>query len=131
MRTGNHEKWCVRRADECLIIQSIHYWFDNPSSPPSVLAFSDAVTQERIQSLARWMVFGSFLDDELRRQKVGLTVVILRSSKSSTIDIKLCVGALTDPQQVKATHRGAGAKILERKDELVANILWRLLDLRG
>lgn len=55
----------------------------------------------------------------------------LADSQSSTIDLKLCIGTLEKEETIAATKKEKGSKILERKDEVVANIVWRFLDVRG
>jgi hypothetical protein len=51
--------------------QAVHYYFDPPGESGSVVPFSDPVTQERVQSIAKWMVYREFLETELRRQTVS------------------------------------------------------------
>jgi hypothetical protein len=53
------------------------------------------------------------------------------TGQSSTIDLKLCIGTLEKEETIAQTKKERGAKILEKKDEIVANILWRFLDVRG
>ena len=48
----------------------------------------------------------------------------------STIDIKLCIGALADEATAEETLKPS-PKPLERKDEFTANVIWRFLNLRG
>lgn len=48
----------------------------------------------------------------------------------STIDIKLCIGALADDNTATATLQPS-PRPLERKDEFVANVIWRFLNIRG
>ncbi|KAJ6468720.1 XPG I-region protein, partial [Mycena vulgaris] len=55
--------------------------------------------------------------------------------QSSTIDFALCLGA-TSSERLAArtkvkTGGAAGAGPLEKKDEVVANVIWRFLELRG
>ncbi|WVQ98301.1 hypothetical protein IAU59_005424 [Kwoniella sp. CBS 9459] len=66
-----------------------------------------------------WTVPNLNLETELRRQN------------SSTIDLKLCLGALASEELAAHTRREKAGRILDKKDEIVANILWRLLELRG
>lgn len=56
-------------------------------------------------------------------------MLILR--ESSTIDLKLCIGTLEREDTVVYTKKEKAAKLLEKKDEIVANIIWRFLDVRG
>jgi hypothetical protein len=48
----------------------------------------------------------------------------------STIDIKLCIGTISDPAMAKQSLQ-THSKPLERKDEFVANAIWRYLTIRG
>ncbi|WVQ91860.1 hypothetical protein IAS59_005664 [Cryptococcus gattii] len=66
-----------------------------------------------------WMVPMSNLEMELRRQN------------SSTIDLKLCVAALASEELVHRTFKPKGDRVLDKKDEVVANSLWRFLEVRG
>ncbi|KAL0243618.1 hypothetical protein I308_105585 [Cryptococcus tetragattii IND107] len=63
-----------------------------------------------------WMVPMSNLEMELRRQN------------SSTIDLKLCVAALASEELVHRTFKPKGDRVLDKKDEVVANSLWRFLE---
>ncbi len=51
--------------------------------------------------------------------------------QSSTIDIKLCIGTLVNEEIALATKRDKNTKPLDKKDEIVANVIWRFLDVRG
>lgn len=55
------------------------------------------------------------------------------SAQSSTIDIRLCLGATAEGANWAARTRVAKDKdrLLDKKDEVVANTLWRFLELRG
>lgn len=73
----------------------------------------------------------------------GFYVLIGFCGQSSTIDFKLCLGATHTEEGAKRTRTvvpaktqqptppPAAAKQLEKKDEIVANVIWRFLDLRG
>ncbi|KAK0551471.1 hypothetical protein OC846_002000 [Tilletia horrida] len=99
-------------------------------------------TQELISRVKAWNVPVTLIEEELRRQN------------SSTIDIALCLGAtISDPLAARtrtprpetspasSKNKGAGANAaaaaatpfypLEKKDEIVANVIWRTLELRG
>lgn len=53
-------------------------------------------------------------------------------AQSSTIDLKLCLGGLADERLAAKTLNPNGPRsILEKKDETVANVVWRFLDVRG
>jgi hypothetical protein len=63
---------------------------------------------------------------------IGLTVSPCRIVQSSTIDFKLCLGATSSEESAKRTKATLKAgKPLEKRDEIVANVIWRFLDLRG
>lgn len=114
-----------------------HYHFDqgNASHP---IAHDASNTLAQIKRVNSWNVGLLFVEEELRRQS------------SSTIDIALCLGATGRgdlAEQTKTPRPSAGtvvnkmvikgkpgsalAPMLEKKDELVANIIWRFLELRG
>ena len=77
------------------------------------------VTQQLLARSDRWYVPAALLDEELRRQN------------SATIDVSLCLNTTADAERAKRTisTRDASAR-LGKKDELVANSLWRFLELR-
>ncbi|CAD6938696.1 unnamed protein product [Tilletia controversa] len=85
------------------------------------------VTQDLISRVKAWNVPGSLIEEELRRQN------------SSTIDLALCLGAtISDPlaARTRTPRPSPGSKEaawhpLEKKDEIVANVIWRTLELRG
>ncbi|KAE8210682.1 hypothetical protein CF327_g5472 [Tilletia walkeri] len=128
------------------------YWFLKGPSPPASagggvtyareipVPHESKATQDLIGRVKAWNVPGPLIEEELRRQN------------SSTIDLALCLGAtISDPLAARTrTPRpsppaaGAGAKEtsstaastppfhpLEKKDEIVANVIWRTLELRG
>ncbi|KAG9223684.1 hypothetical protein CCMSSC00406_0004975 [Pleurotus cornucopiae] len=101
-----------------------HFWFDQPAphSQKNVLHNSPQTVQlaERVSG---WHVPYAIVEEELRRQN------------SSTIDFALCLGATTTDKLAQRTRskpveRGQGP-ILDKKDEVVANVIWRFLELRG
>lgn len=56
--------------------------------------------------------------------------------QSSTIDFALCLNATSEEQYAARTRKakrppGVELKPLDKKDEIVANVIWRFLDLRG
>lgn len=54
------------------------------------------------------------------------------SGQSSTIDFALCLGATATEKQAARTRAKSGANSpLDKKDEVVANVIWRFLELRG
>jgi hypothetical protein len=50
--------------------------------------------------------------------------------QSSTIDFALCLGATSSDKHAARTKMKSSAP-LEKKDEIVANVIWRFLELRG
>jgi len=50
--------------------------------------------------------------------------------QSSTIDFALCLGA-TATEKLAARTKVKNTGHLEKKDEAVANVIWRFLELRG
>lgn len=53
--------------------------------------------------------------------------------KSSTIDFALCLGATASEKLANRTKVKSGqtSQPLDKKDEVVANVIWRFLELRG
>nr|ODN90857.1 XPG domain-containing protein [Cryptococcus depauperatus CBS 7855] len=109
-----HPDWSKRRVN-------VHYYFDPPYAPVrgSCVPFTDALTQSLIARCTDWMVPMFNLEMELRRQN------------SSTIDLKLCIGALAKEELVNRTLKPKGERVLDKKDEIVANVIWRFLEVRG
>ncbi|KAK4683589.1 hypothetical protein P7C73_g6649, partial [Tremellales sp. Uapishka_1] len=110
-----HPQWMSKRVNA-------HYYFDPPYAPPmgAIVPFADPMTQSLVDKCTTWIVSSGIVDEELRRQN------------SSTIDIKLCIGALVEDRLAARTRRGKDApRPLDKKDEIVANIIWRFLDVRG
>jgi hypothetical protein len=57
---------------------------------------------------------------------------LILSSQSSTIDFALCLGATATDKYAGRTKSKPNQKhTMEKKDELVANVIWRFLELRG
>lgn len=111
----------------------VHYHFD-PNGSRNVVPHDSPSTQALITRVNTWNVHSLFIEEELRRQM------------SSTIDIALCLGATgrSDlaaktktpvPNQSNPSREGdektPSKDVIEKKDELVANIIWRFLELRG
>ncbi|OCF33804.1 COP9 signalosome complex subunit 5 [Kwoniella heveanensis BCC8398] len=109
-----HPDWSKRKVHA-------HYFFDPPFAPVqgTAIPFNDATTQSLVAKMGGWTVPNLNLETELRRQN------------SSTIDLKLCLGALATEELAAHTRRERAGRVLDKKDEIVANILWRLLELRG
>lgn len=101
-----HPNWKQRRV-------SAHYYFDPVYAAPAgvTIPFADPLTHSLIQKCT-WAVPSDVLATELRRQNM------------STIDMKLCLSALSSPIRMEV-------RPIEKKDEIVANIVWRFLDVRG
>ncbi|SAM84891.1 uncharacterized protein UBRO_05917 [Ustilago bromivora] len=99
------------------------YYFA-PSADHAILHDSPT-TLQLINRVNQWNVSNRFIEEELRRQN------------SSTIDIALCLGATTSDQLASRTKTprvklpDGSTSVLEKKDEIVANTIWRLLELRG
>ncbi|CAG8474579.1 15153_t:CDS:10 [Funneliformis caledonium] len=91
------------------------YWFEpgnehhlNHGAQPSVH-----------ETLNTWNVLERGLEEEKKAQK------------TSVIDIAFCLKATaTEDQAVKTVMPKNNDKIIESKDEILANVLWKLLDLR-
>jgi hypothetical protein len=110
-----HPYWGSRRVN-------VVYWWAPESERP--IPHDSKATQQLISRVHQWNVPVSFVDEELRRQN------------SSTIDIALCLGAtgsneLANRTKTPRRQQAAVASQLEKKDEIVANIIWRMLELRG
>lgn len=77
-------------------------------------------TLDLVARMSRWMVPAKFVEEQLRRQH------------TSMIDMALCIGATANAQDAALTcaPRQPGSR-LEKKDEIVANTLWRFLELRA
>lgn len=124
-----------------------NYHFDRSGASGTLVPYDSSTTKALINRVNSWNVNFLFVEEELRRQM------------SSTIDIALCLGATgrsdlaeqtktprptategkangSGPRQDDASKKGlksspALAATLEKKDEIVANVLWRFLELRG
>jgi hypothetical protein len=55
------------------------------------------------------------------------------AAQSATIDFALCLGATASEKLAARTKakNGQAKQSLEKKDEVVANVIWRFLELRG
>lgn len=120
---------------------SAYYHFDKSNRVPHPIPHDSPTTLSLTKRVNNWNVGVTFVEEELRRQN------------SSTIDIALCLGATgrgdlaekTKTAKVTQTtldkdKKGSGASpsktsevatVLEKKDEIVANVIWRMLELRG
>ncbi|KAL7412309.1 temperature dependent protein affecting M2 dsRNA replication-domain-containing protein [Mrakia frigida] len=112
--------------------QAAFYYFDappvnNPRQPPFSghhVPHSGTQTSSLIDRCLTWHVPCIVVEDELRRQN------------SSTIDFALCLTATSEEKYACRTRKpdppvGTDLRPLEKKDEIVANVIWRFLDLRG
>ncbi len=99
-------------------VNAVYWW--SPQTDHAIPHEAPA-TQQLIARVNNWNVPSLFIEEELRRQN------------SSTIDIALCLGATTSGPLAERTKtpRGTETPPLEKKDEIVANIIWRMLELRG
>ncbi|WVQ75844.1 hypothetical protein IAR50_005477 [Cryptococcus sp. DSM 104548] len=111
-----HREWSSKRIN-------VQYWFDpyvaGNNRGPNLVPYSDPLTQSLIARCQDWMVPMFSLEMELRRQN------------SSTIDLKLCLSALATEELVNKTFKPKGDRTLDKKDEVVANSVWRFLEVRG
>ncbi|KAH8103924.1 XPG I-region protein [Cristinia sonorae] len=119
---------------------TVNLWFEQ-GGPPKFISLNQPQTVQLAERVSGWSVPYAVVEEELRRQN------------SSTIDFALCLGAtisekLAARTKVKAGHApqtfdkkedGGRAKTkggqttphLDKKDEVVANVIWRFLELRG
>lgn len=103
-------------------ITGIYYFAPSADNP---IPHDSAATLQLINRINQWNVSNRFIEEELRRQN------------SSTIDIALCLGATTSDQLASRTKTprvklpDGSTSTLEKKDEIVANTIWRMLELRG
>ncbi|KAK8847637.1 hypothetical protein IAR55_005496 [Kwoniella newhampshirensis] len=109
-----HPDWAKRRINA-------HYYYDMPytSSMGALIPFTDPLTQSLVDRCSGWIVPMTHLESELRRQN------------SSTIDLKLCMGALVSDELAVQTRRDKSSRVLDKKDEIVANVIWRFMEVRG
>ncbi|EAU89975.2 XPG I-region protein [Coprinopsis cinerea okayama7 len=99
------------------------FWFDQPSAHgggSKFIAHNSAQTTQLVERVGGWNVPYPIIEEELRRQN------------SSTIDFALCLGATaTDRLAARTKVKNPNSAPLEKKDEVVANVIWRFLELRG
>ncbi|KZT50168.1 XPG I-region protein [Calocera cornea HHB12733] len=102
------------------------YWYDagvppQPGRHDKLVPHSGKDTLMQIERCVAWWNVPCFIvEEELRRQN------------SSTIDFQLCLGA-TSQEKLAARTRAKPSQThpLDKKDEVVANVIWRFLELRG
>ncbi|KAG0149211.1 hypothetical protein CROQUDRAFT_39979 [Cronartium quercuum f. sp. fusiforme G11] len=116
-----------------LVISTLHpFWQKKPISaiyyfdPHNnyTIPHSSAATLALVEKISNWNVPAGVVEEELKRQN------------SSTIDISLCLGAtsqshLAGRTRTPRSNNLTNHKPLEKKDEVVANTIWRFLELRG
>jgi hypothetical protein len=98
------------------------FWFDPPQPQNGrALQHNSPQTVQLAERVASWHVPSLIVEEELRRQN------------SATIDFALCLGTTASERLAQRTKaRGnSPAHVLEKKDEVVANVIWRFLELRG
>jgi len=108
-----HQFWSKRAV-------TAHFWFDQ-GSPQKPVMHSSPQTVQLAERVSGWAVPYAIVEEELRRQN------------SSTIDFALCLGTTVSDKLAARTKIKGGQPSggLEKKDEVVANVIWRFLELRG
>lgn len=109
--SGLHAFWRSRKV-------AAVYWFAPHTD--HIIPHGAPAAQTLVARTTHWMVPAARIEEELHRQNW------------SRIDLPLCLGATAEPERAARTRepREANAR-LEKKDEILANTLWRLLELRG
>lgn len=100
-------------------VNAVYWWSPNSERP---VQHDSKTTQGLVSRVHQWNVPVTFVEEELRRQN------------SSTIDIALCLGATGSNElanRTKTPRKSGSGHQLEKKDEIVANVIWRMLELRG
>ncbi|KAF5360086.1 hypothetical protein D9758_007578 [Tetrapyrgos nigripes] len=97
------------------------FWFEQPAPhSQKPVQHNSPQTAQLAERVAGWNVTYSFVEEELRRQN------------SSTIDFALCLGATSnDKLAMRTKGKSNPQQPLDKKDEVVANVIWRFLELRG
>nr|GAT42712.1 XPG I-region protein [Mycena chlorophos] len=98
-----------------------YFWFEQQPGPHSSKQVSHSAPQtvQLAERVSGWNVPYAIVEEELRRQN------------SSTLDFALCLGATATERLAGRTKGRAGPAPLDKKDEIVANVIWRFLELRG
>ncbi|KAH0582480.1 hypothetical protein H2248_010424 [Termitomyces sp. 'cryptogamus'] len=109
----SHSFWANRKVQG-------HFWFEQPH-PQKAIQHNSSQTAQLAERVSGWNVPYQIVEEELRRQN------------SSTIDFALCLGATASERYAARTkNKITPASVpLEKKDEVVANVIWRFLELRG
>lgn len=114
-----------------------NYYFDSPfTGPGNPIPFNDEVVRQQVAKVAKWTVNSkSILDGELRRQGVSLAATCrvdrADDAQSSTIDLKLCIGAVSWSEFGPICESQKSTAVLDKKDEIVGNVTFRFLEVRG
>ncbi|KAI5985914.1 XPG I-region protein, partial [Pisolithus orientalis] len=96
-----------------------NFWFEVPHTAKAI-QLSSPQTVQLAERVSGWNVGYAIVEEELRRQN------------SSTIDFALCLGATaTEKLAARTKGKSLSSGQLDKKDELVANVIWRFLELRG
>ncbi|TRM65452.1 XPG I-region protein [Schizophyllum amplum] len=98
------------------------FWYDLPNQPSQnkSIQHNSTQTMQLAERVSGWNVPSAIVEEELRRQN------------SSTIDFALCLGATsTERQAMRTKTKPNPQNQLDKKDEVVANVIWRFLELRG
>ncbi|KAF8315406.1 XPG I-region protein [Clavulina sp. PMI_390] len=99
------------------------FWFDTQNGVSGKpLGHSQAQALQLAERVSGWAVTSAVVEEELRRQH------------SATIDFALCLGATSSDKLAARTRLKpppAERPHLDKKDEVVANVIWRFLELRG
>ncbi|TFK39540.1 temperature dependent protein affecting M2 dsRNA replication-domain-containing protein, partial [Crucibulum laeve] len=97
------------------------FWFEQgPPHNQKFVQHNSPQTAQLAERVAGWNVTYSVVEEELRRQN------------SATIDFALCLGSTASERLAGRTKiKNNPSAPLEKKDEVVANVIWRFLELRG
>ncbi|KAF8331669.1 XPG I-region protein [Cantharellus anzutake] len=114
-----HQFWSTKRVQA-------YFWFETQQyGNGKGIVHNGQATQQLVERVSGWNVLNAIIEEELRRQNGD-------SAQSSTIDFALCLGATATEKLAHRTRTKPHANIvLEKKDEVVANVIWRFLELRG
>ncbi|KAG6918177.1 hypothetical protein DXG01_016162 [Tephrocybe rancida] len=98
-----------------------YFWFEQPSPhAQKAIQHNSSQTAQLAERVSGWNVPYAIVEEELRRQN------------SSTIDFALCLGATASERYAARTkNKASPSQALDKKDEVVANVIWRFLELRG
>ncbi|KAG6853230.1 hypothetical protein C0991_005857 [Blastosporella zonata] len=99
-----------------------YFWFEQPSPhAQKAIQHNSTQTAQLAERVTGWNVPYAIVEEELRRQN------------SSTIDFALCLGATASERYAARTKNKASPSQapLDKKDEVVANVIWRFFELRG